>query len=165
MKDNEDSSSNDEAPAEEASSAPDKNARKELASLLLEVVERLTKISVICESRAAVESSTLKSLMKHIHKFEKNIRKLQALSQTPPGDGDHVFKGAVRAVDNYMNPYDWAYSSILKKYEETGNKLDHALDSVDLLQRELIERLQVNKLLESANKTAEIDAMAVDETG
>lgn len=37
-----------------------------------------------------------------------------------------------RAVDNYQNPYDWAYKAIVQKYDESGKKLDHSLDAVDV---------------------------------
>lgn len=90
--------------------------------------------------------------MKHMHKFERDISKLHEQAQVPKDGSDNVYKGAVRAVDNYQNPYDWAYKAIVQKYDESGKKLDHSLDAVDVLQKELIERLQVNKLTGSATQ-------------
>ncbi|ORM39763.1 uncharacterized protein BXIN_0150 [Babesia sp. Xinjiang] len=127
MKDPEDSSSNDEAPA-----AYGRESDNEISALLLDVVERLTKIAVICESPCTADSSSVKSLMKHIYKFEKALKKLQNIAKQDRDRSYPVFKGALSAVDNYLNPYDWAKINIVNKYRDSGRTLDAALDAVDV---------------------------------
>ncbi|GFE53653.1 mediator complex subunit MED10, putative [Babesia ovis] len=148
MKDTEDSSSNDESAAV-ATSETD----SELSALLLDVVERLTKIAVLCESPSTADSASVKSLVKHTYKFERALRKLQNIVQQDHERKQTLFKGVVRAVDDYMNPYDWARKHVVDKYRQSGMKLDAALEAVDELQKQLIDRLQVNDLLEPTNVT------------
>ncbi|KAK1934926.1 hypothetical protein X943_003290 [Babesia divergens] len=153
MKDQEDSSSNDDAVVNECSIDSTKNLQNDMQEMIINVVERLTKISVLCESHTTKDSNCVKSLMKHMHKFERDIHKLHEQAQVPKDGSDNVYKGAVRAVDNYQNPYDWAYKAIIQKHNDSGRKLDHSLESVDALQKALIDRLQINKFIGSATQT------------
>ncbi|GIX66267.1 mediator complex subunit MED10, putative [Babesia caballi] len=102
MKDPEESSSNDEATgegvAEEGAAAAASTAKNEVPGLLLDVVERLTKIAVLCESPSTADAASTKSLVKHMYKFEKALRKLQGITEQGHDGTDTVFKGAVSAL-------------------------------------------------------------------
>ncbi|CDR95910.1 hypothetical protein, conserved [Babesia bigemina] len=158
MTDHEDSSSNDEGGAETGvvDNAATTGARKDdvIPTLLLDVVERLTKIAVMCESPNTADPSSVKNLVKNMYKFEKALRKLQKVSQQEHDGTDTIFKGALRAVDNYVNPYDWAMTNVVNKYRTAGMKLDTALDAVDMLHKKLVERLQNNPAQNDAKDVA-----------
>ncbi|GBE59787.1 mediator complex subunit MED10, putative [Babesia ovata] len=168
MKDHEDSSSNDEGNAEgvvvENTRTPEFDRDEVIPKLLLDVVERLTKIAVMCESPSTADHSSVKNLVKNMYKFEKALRKLQKVTQQEHDGTDTIFKGALRAVDNYINPYDWAMTNVVGKYRTEGKKLDSALDTVDTLHKKLLERLQNTKAPGAAKEVAsETTGEAVNE--
>ncbi|BAM38813.1 conserved hypothetical protein [Theileria orientalis strain Shintoku] len=138
------------------------NVKELISSLLLSVVEYLTKICVICEGDDVADAQSVKNLMKYMYcalkilpfryKFEKTLKKLQKIieySNNQSYDLGIVIKGLVKAVDEYANPYEWLYDNVVDKYLKSGEKLDESLSIIDTLQTNLLERLQVSKIDEA----------------
>ncbi|UKJ87807.1 hypothetical protein MACJ_000247 [Theileria orientalis] len=153
MNSDDDSSSNEGVrPGEESKTKVNltqENVKELISSLLLSVVEYLTKICVICEGDDVADPQSVKNLMKYIYKFEKSLKKLQKIieySNNQSYDLGIVIKGLVKAVDEYANPYEWLYDNVVDKYLRSGEKLDDTLSIIDTLQSSIIERLQISKI-------------------
>ncbi|UKK00217.2 hypothetical protein MACK_000287 [Theileria orientalis] len=164
MNSDDDSSSNEGARPEEESKTKvnltQENVKELISSLLLSVVEYLTKICVTCEGDDVADPQSVKNLMKYIYKFEKSLKKLQKIieySNNQSYDLGIVIKGLVKAVDEYANPYEWLYDNVVDKYLRSGEKLDDTLSIIDTLQTNLLERLQVSKIDQEKTETQLVD--------